>query len=90
MLFRSMQEHIPSDRLARVYSYDMIGSFVAMPVGEIVAGPVSRAAGLSPTLIGAGVLMTLAVVFMLSSRSVRTLPHKLAQPVVEPMEESVA
>ena len=28
-----MQEHIPADKLARVYSYDMLGSFVAIPVG---------------------------------------------------------
>src|SRR5205807_5911917 len=27
----SLQEHIPADRLARVYSYDALGSFVAIP-----------------------------------------------------------
>jgi MFS family permease len=27
----SMQEHVPADKLARVYSYDMVGSFVAIP-----------------------------------------------------------
>jgi MFS family permease len=86
----SMQEHVPPDKLARVYSYDMVGSFVAMPIGEVVVGPIAHAAGLETTEIGAGVLMTLAVVGMLISRSVRTLPHKLTEPVVEPMEESVA
>jgi hypothetical protein len=73
-----------------VYSYDMVGSFVAMPIGEVVVGPIAHAAGLETTEIGAGVLMTLAVLGMLISRSVRTLPHKLTEPVVEPMEESVA
>jgi MFS family permease len=86
----TMQEHVPAEKLARVYSYDMVGSFVAMPIGEIAVGPISRAAGVSPTLIGAGVLITLAVVFMLSSSNVRTLPHKLAEPAAEPMKESVA
>jgi MFS family permease len=86
----TMQEHIPADKLARVYSYDMVGSFVAMPIGEIAVGPISRAAGVSPTLIGAAVLMTIAVLFMLSSRDVRTLPHKRAEPAAEPMKESVA
>jgi MFS family permease len=85
----SMQEHVPPDKLARVYSYDMVGSFVAMPIGEVLVGPISHAAGLETTEIGLGLLMTLAVVGMLSSRSVRTLPHKLAEPVVEPMGESV-
>ncbi len=86
----SMQEHVPPDKLARVYSYDMVGSFVAMPIGEVVVGPISHAAGLETTEIGLGVLMTLAVIGMLISRGVRTLQHKLTEPVVEHMEESVA
>jgi MFS family permease len=85
----TMQEHVPADKLARVYSYDMVGSFVAMPIGEIAVGPIARSAGLSPTLVGAGVLMTVAVVFMLGSRDVRTLPHKLPEPAAEPVKESV-
>jgi predicted MFS family arabinose efflux permease len=86
----TMQEHIPADKLARVYSYDMVGSFVAIPIGEIAVGPISRAAGINPTLIGAGLLMTAAVIFMLSSRDVRTLPHKLPEEAAEPVTESVA
>jgi MFS family permease len=85
----SMQEHVPADKLARVYSYDMVGSFIAMPIGEIAIGPIAQAVGLESAEIGAGVLMTLAVLGMLSSRGVRTLRHKLAEPVVEPMGESV-
>ena len=83
----TMQEHIPADKLARVYSYDMVGSFLAVPIGEIAIGPVAGAAGLRPTLIGTAVLMTLAVIFMLSSRDVRTLRHKLPGT---PVGESVA
>ena len=86
----TMQEHVPADKLARVYSYDMVGSFVAIPVGEIAIGPISHAAGVEPTLIGASALLILAVFGMLSSRDVRTLRHKLPEPAAEPMEESVA
>ena len=39
----TMQEHIPADKLARVYSYDMLGSFVAIPIGQVAAGPVAEA-----------------------------------------------
>ena len=85
----TMQEHVPADKLARVYSYDMVGSFVAIPVGEIAIGPISHAAGVEPTLIGASVLLILAVFGMLSSRDVRMLPHKLPEPAAEPVEESV-
>ena len=86
----SMQEHVPADKLARVYSYDMVGSFVAMPVGEMTIGPIAGAAGLEPTLIGAGLLMTLAVLAMLSSRDVRELRHKLPEPEIPTVKESVA
>ncbi|WP_433372908.1 MFS transporter [Actinoplanes sp. CA-142083] len=86
----TMQEHVPPDKLARVYSYDMVGSFVAIPIGEMTVGPISHAAGREATLVGAGLLMIAAVVFMLSSRDVRTLPHKLPEPATGPVEESVA
>jgi MFS family permease len=86
----TMQEHIPADKLARVYSYDMVGSFVAMPIGEMAIGPIAHAVGARPTLIGAGVLMAVAVLIQLTSRDVRTLPHKLPEPENQPVKESVA
>jgi MFS family permease len=79
----TMQEHVPPEKLARVYSYDMVGSFVALPIGEMTAGPIAHAAGAGPTLIGAGALLVLSVVGMLSSRDVRTLRHELPARAVE-------
>lgn len=89
----SMQEHIPADKLARVYSYDMVGSFVAIPVGQVAAGPIAEAVGVRPTLIGAAGLVGLAVLGMLASRDVRHLRHKLPdgeKAAAEPMEELAA
>jgi MFS family permease len=86
----TMQEHIPADKLARVYSYDMVGSFVAIPIGEMTVGPLSQAFGREATLIGAGLIMTVAVLGMLSSRDVRTLAHKLPEPAPAAMKESIA
>jgi MFS family permease len=79
----TMQEHILPDKLARVYSYDMVGSFIAMPVGEVVAGPVAQATSVEGTLIGAAALVVLAVVGMLSSRDVRTLEHRAPTAAME-------
>lgn len=39
----TMQDHVPADKLARVYSYDMLGSIIAMPLGQVVAGPIAQA-----------------------------------------------
>jgi MFS family permease len=79
----TMQEHVPPEKLARVYSYDMVGSFVAIPVGEMTAGPIAHVVGAEAALIGAGVLMAVSVLAMLSSRDVRTLRHKLPERAVE-------
>jgi MFS family permease len=73
----SVQEHIPPDRLARVYSFDAFGSFVAIPLGQVAAGPIAAAVGPRTALLGAGALIVLAVLGMLTSRGVRTLVHVL-------------
>ena len=84
----TMQEHVPADKLARVYSYDMVGSFVAIPIGQVAVGPISDVVGIERTMIGASVVMLLVVVAMACSRDVRHLVHKLAEPVPAPVKES--
>lgn len=69
----SLQENIPPDRLARVYSYDALGSFVAVPVGQISVGPVAGALSPETALIGSGVLVAAATIAALASPSVRSL-----------------
>ncbi|GIF74692.1 MFS transporter [Asanoa siamensis] len=73
----TMQEHVPSDLLARVYSYDMLGSILAVPIGQVAAGPLAEHFGVRPTLVGAAALMALATVAMLLSRDVRHLRHAI-------------
>ncbi|GAB2944425.1 MFS transporter [Micromonospora polyrhachis] len=71
----SMQQHIPADRLARVYSYDALGSFLAIPIGQIAVGPVALAIGTGPTLLAAAGLVLLAVLGMVASPGVRRLTN---------------
>jgi MFS family permease len=56
----SLQTHIPQDKLARVYAYDAVGSFVAIPFGELVAGPLAIHYGMSNVLL----ISALAVVIV--------------------------
>jgi len=79
----TMQEHVPADMLARIYSYDMLGSLLAMPIGQVVAGPLAEHFGVRQTLIGAAVLCGLATIAMLLSRDVRHLPHKLTSSSID-------
>jgi MFS family permease len=78
----SLQQHVPADRLARVYSYDMLGSMAAVPLAQLVVGPVSDAAGITATLLGCAVIQLLATLFLVGSRSVRSLENvPSGQPV---------
>lgn len=70
----TMQQHIPADKLARVYSYDMLGSFIAVPLGQVAAGPVALSIGAAPTVLCAVGIIVAGTLFMLSSRDVRRLP----------------
>jgi predicted MFS family arabinose efflux permease len=70
----TMQRYIPGEMLARVYSYDALGSFIAIPLGQTLAGPAALAWGTRNTLLIAAALNLIAVLIMLASRDVRTLP----------------
>ncbi|OXM67878.1 MFS transporter [Amycolatopsis vastitatis] len=72
----SLQENIPQDKLARVYSYDMLGSFVAMPLGQITAGPLAEHAGREATLLGGAALVVGATALVACSPQVRTLVRR--------------
>ncbi|HEX6234400.1 MAG TPA: hypothetical protein VFZ63_14835 [Jiangellaceae bacterium] len=41
----SLQQHVPTDRLARVYSFDAVGSYAMIPIGQLAAGPLAAVAG---------------------------------------------
>ena len=46
----AMQENIEDSMLSRAYSYDALGSFVAMPVGQLAYGPLGAAFGYEEVL----------------------------------------
>lgn len=78
----SLQQNVPGEKLARVYSYDIIGSIVAVPIGQLVVGPVAAAAGTAPTLAGCAVLVVVTTCAALFSGQIRAL-RRLSQ-VSEP------
>jgi MFS family permease len=71
----AMQEHIPDEMLSRAYSYDMLGSFVAIPLGQLAFGPIGLAFGIPPVMIVAGFAYVVIALVPLVSRSVRDLPR---------------
>jgi hypothetical protein len=70
---QSLQQNVPQDKLARVYSYDAVGSFIAIPLGEILVGPLAHTHGTTPVLLGCAGVIVAASLVALSVRSVRRL-----------------
>ncbi|GAA4124884.1 MFS transporter [Nocardioides fonticola] len=69
----SIQENIAPDKLARVYSFDAVGSFVARPIGLALTGPIAAAVGYDTWLITVAVVLVASVVAATFSRDVRVL-----------------
>jgi predicted MFS family arabinose efflux permease len=69
----TLQQHIPDEKLSRVSSYDVLGSFALIPVGVAVMGPISNAIGVADTLMGAALIVVLATVAVISVADVRNL-----------------
>jgi predicted MFS family arabinose efflux permease len=69
----ALTRHIPPGMLARVSSYDAMGSVVAMPIGALIAGPLAAAIGVSATQYGAAVLILVASALALIPRDIRTM-----------------
>lgn len=71
----AMQENVDEGQLSRAYSYDALGSFVAMPAGQLVYGPLGDRFGYAPVVAWSGVAYVAISFSVLLSRSVRTLPR---------------
>ena len=71
----AMQEHVPDEMLSRAYSYDMLGSFVAIPVGQLLFGPLGTVFGIQDVMLVAGIAYIAIALLTLLSRSVRDLPR---------------
>jgi MFS family permease len=77
----SLQEHVPTESLSRVSSFDDLLSYIAIPVGQLLVGPLSSALGGFQVALIAGLLYAVAALAPLASRAVRRLPHQAAQRV---------
>jgi MFS family permease len=72
----AMQENIEDRMLSRAYSYDALGSFVAVPIGQLAWGPLGAAFGNSRVLVISGIAYAAICLLVLTSRSVRDLPRR--------------
>ena len=69
----SLQQQIPQDRLSRVYSFDAIGSYAMIPIGQLVAGPLALALGTEDAILACAVVIAASIAATLAVPSVRHL-----------------
>ncbi len=68
-----MATRIPSDKLARVSSYDAMGSLAAMPAGALAAGPLAASIGVPATQFAAAAVIVVASALTLIPRDIRAM-----------------
>ena len=78
----AMQENVPDEMLSRAFSYDALGSFAAIPLGQLLAGPLALAFGLRPVMLVAGLTLAAVALLTLASRDVRVLARTPQEPAV--------
>lgn len=72
-----LQRHIAPDKLSRVVSYGLVGSYIAAPLGEAGAGALAAAFPLRGVLLaGAAVSVLTAGVVLTTTPGVRSLPAR--------------
>jgi MFS family permease len=87
----ALARNIPADKLARVSSYDVAGTVMAMPVGAVLAGPIAAWVGVPATEYGAAALILVASGLALLPSEIRTLrAEQLAGPAATGGSETVA
>jgi MFS family permease len=73
--FTAMQQHVPPHALSRVSSYDWLGSWLFLPIGYIVIGPIAETIGYTETLliaVGWTLFSSFAILAIPSVRNLRS------------------
>ena len=68
--FTVFQRHVPEEARSRVSSYDSLGSFVLVPLGSAIAGPVAALVGVPATLVGTFAIEVVCFAAILAQPSV--------------------
>jgi predicted MFS family arabinose efflux permease len=69
----TMARNIPAGMLARVSSYDALGTVMAMPAGALIAGPLAATIGVSTTQYAAAGAIVVASGLALIPREIRSI-----------------
>jgi MFS family permease len=82
--FTVFQQNVPEESLSRVSSYDSFGSFVLLPLGAALAGPIAAVIGVHETLIAASAVIAITQAIVFAQPSVHAIrARKETEPPTE-------
>jgi hypothetical protein len=70
-----MQEHVPAEKLSRVMAFDTLGSFCALPIGQLLAIPLAESFGVQRVIGACAVLWLMMALAPLAVPAVRHIEH---------------
>ncbi|WP_250030401.1 MFS transporter [Paractinoplanes maris] len=76
----AIQDHVPQRMLGRVASWDYLTSFLAMPIGNVLAGPLAAAYGTDKVLTACAAVLFLSALSQLLIPGARTLTRATPTP----------
>ena len=79
----TLQQHVREDALSRVSAWDWMGSYLFLPLGLVLAGPVSGVIGVSETLwisVAFIIVSTIAVLLVPDVRNLRRIDAPEPEP----------
>jgi len=80
--FTVFQREIPERSQSRVSSYDALGSFVLVPLGAAIAGPIASVIGVEETLIATGAIELVCLAVIIAQPSIWAITQlSSAEPV---------
>jgi MFS family permease len=74
--FTVFQQNVPEKSLSRVSSYDSFGSFVLLPLGAALAGPVAAVIGVQETLLAAALVIAVTQAIVFAQPSVHAIRRR--------------
>ncbi|SER38737.1 MFS transporter [Actinokineospora terrae] len=69
----AVQTQVPQDKLNRVAAYEVAGSILAVPLGQVLAGPASTTFGVHPLLFVAAIAGTGCAIALVTTAPIRRL-----------------
>lgn len=68
-----LQENVPGEKLGRVFSVDLLGSFILIPAGLLIIGAWSDRIGPTPVFLASGLISIVLAIAGLCLRDIRQL-----------------